>query len=176
MEEEKQSIWTYILVWVISFLTSVAVAIKTQYIKTVGIPVVVFVLSMALQVVMSSGCFLATILLFRADVLPGDVADNEFLALFAAFCCGTVPHILIPAALFFGNKEIDKLATDRYGESLSESDNKRYDEYKKMKDLTDTYQPKKKPKRKTSKTRTIKAKETAKEPTSPQPEEVEELK
>lgn len=103
-----------------SAVFGVAVAVAVQHIKIFNIPKKVILLSLVVQVILSLGVFLGTLLFFKSQLLPLFIPNDEYTAIFCAYVLSVVPQIVITTLLLIYNKQINKWVVDKYGDDALE--------------------------------------------------------
>lgn len=114
--DDKVEIFYKILIALSAGVFGIAIAITAQHIKLIGVPKKIIILGIVVQMILSLGVFLGTMIVFRSALLPEMIPNDDWSALTIAYILSSIPHIAVATGITIYNKEINKWLKDRYGD------------------------------------------------------------
>lgn len=146
MPEKVDFIWK-LLIALCGGIFSVAIAISVQKIKLIGLPRMLVVLAIIVQLALSFGVFIFVMMFFKSGFLPESMPNDDWSALSAAYFLSAIPHIVVATAILIYNKEINKWLEQRYGkENVPSMENSQKEIESIEQDFTQSAQPQESPK------------------------------
>ena len=114
--EDKVDIFYKVLIALSAGIFGIAIAITAQHIKLIGVPKKIILLGIVIQMILSLGVFLGTMIVFRSALLPEMLPNDDWSALTIAYILSSIPHIAVATGITIYNKEINKWLKERYGD------------------------------------------------------------